>query len=81
MFGWTIIRKERLKELEREEQIAQGLYFYYHWFSGWPNVHGLLEKFAHGKVFNSSVWSVRSDFAKTMGTDDWGKPTPSRGER
>lgn len=75
MFGLTLIRKERLAQLEETERQAHSIIFYTDWFSGWPDILWLLKKFRAGEVYNSSVWGIRSEFAKKMGTDDWGKPS------
>lgn len=73
MFGYTLVKKARLEELERAETVSNGLYHYYHWFSGWPHVHKLLGKFVQGEIWTGSVWNARHEFAEAMGTDDWGR--------
>jgi hypothetical protein len=73
MFGYTIIKKDKLKKLEHGYDVWNGLCTYKWWFSGWPNVLDLLKSFSRGEFNGNSAWSIRHTFAKSMGTDEWGQ--------
>jgi len=76
MFGFTIIRKDKLQELEKKAQIAQNLIQLHYWFSGFPEVYWLLNRFAIGGVNHVTVETIREDFARSIHLDKWGRPIP-----
>jgi hypothetical protein len=76
MFGFTIIRKDRLQELEKNSQIAQNLIQLHYWFSGFPEVCWLLNKFANGGVNHVTIDTIREEFDRSIHLDKWGRPIP-----
>ena len=81
MFGFKIVKEERLKELEKAELTLISFERFHWWFTGWPHVHRLLNKFIKDEVGSTNIWEVREEFAQSMNTDKWGKTPPATEEQ
>lgn len=73
MFGYTLINKKRLEQLEEAEDRVSRLNSYKYWFTGWMNVFSVLDEFSQGNVGAARIGHLRREFAETMGTDEWGR--------
>lgn len=74
MFGYTLIKKDRLKELESMASRFQTFSSYHYWFSGFPPIYELLNKFVRHDIHGGNIWEIRSQFGKIQGLDSWGQP-------
>jgi hypothetical protein len=70
LFGWTIIRKSELEQLESQGRIVSRLIQVHRWFSGWKDLDIIW-----AYLFNpqTDISPVRDDYAKARGTDCYGK--------
>jgi hypothetical protein len=74
MFGYTLIKKSELKKLQEESSKYLSLVSYGYWFSGFRPFYKVLEKFIKGEVGSHSVWEIREELARSLGTDRYGRP-------
>lgn len=73
MFGYTIISKNRLAELEKSEMRIQTMHLVYRWFAGWRDLD-IIWNYVFG-LSPETINSTRERYAKARGTDVYGKPT------
>lgn len=77
MFGWTLIRKEDLKEFERRYFISARASECHRWFSGWKDLDVIWDYLLYQKSFG--IERARMEYARLRGTDEYGNnPTPNR---
>lgn len=79
MFGFTIISKRRLRELESGYNRWHHLASTRYWFSGFPALTKVLDFYASAGM-TYTLDRIRSDYAKAMGTDDYGVPLSGESE-
>ena len=72
MFGFTIIRKDQLKDLKDGYRRWHHLASTRHWFHGFPALTKVLDYYASTAYFTPPIEHIRSEYAKAMGTDDYG---------
>lgn len=73
MFGYTIVKKKDLEVYRDRSRILDRLQGLRYWFSGFTEVHNLLRLFANGEVNHVNIDRVRSDFARSIGCDEYGR--------
>ncbi len=71
MFGWRLIRKEHLSDLEEYHQLASRFSEASRYFSGWRDLD-IIWEFISGRKRRYIV-DVRREYAQLRGTDEYGK--------
>lgn len=72
MFGWSIIRTERLKELEYLEIKTQKFWLVHRWFAGWRDLDIIWNYFIQDTNFGG-IERARKDYAEARKTDEYGR--------
>jgi len=73
MFGWTLIRKSELRQLEESRVVASGVVQCHRWFSGWEDLDIIWDYLLSFQV-SGGIHEAREAYAKARGTDCYGKP-------
>jgi hypothetical protein len=71
MFGWTLIRKDDLKELERSRRVHMRAVECHLWFAGWKDLDIIWEYLLNP---HRMIDAARADYAKARGTTKYGEP-------
>lgn len=73
MFGYTIISKKRLKDLETHELQILYVWQVHRWFAGWKDLD-IIWDWVFSKRDFGGISGARSEYAKARGTDEYGSP-------
>jgi len=71
MFGFTIISKQRLAELERHQVKMQKFWQVHRWFSGWKDLDIIWDYLIQDTNFGG-IERARKDYAAARKTDEYG---------
>lgn len=71
MFGFTVVRTSRLKELERLEVKASKFWQVHRWFSGWRDLDIIWNYLIEDTNFGG-IERARKDYAEARRTDEYG---------
>ena len=74
MFGYTLIRKDRLEKLEKANLDIRWFHQHQHWMSGWKDLKIIFDYFFNNKKPMYQIEAMRSEYAKARGTDEYGNP-------
>lgn len=80
MFGFTIVRKEYLAELERQAMTHCIAVQCHRWFAGWRDLDIIWDYIFRTKQFGG-ISEAREKYAEARGTDVYGQPLPERTAR
>lgn len=75
MFGWTLIRKSELKDLQKCQIQISTLVQVHRWFSGWRDLD-IIWDYIFAETYFGSIGSAREKYAKARGTDEYGQVKP-----
>jgi len=75
MFGYTLIKKDRLRILEQNSRAMDRLVQVVDWFSGWEDLRIIWKYiFMPDGMHIGGISRCREDYAKERGTNEYGKP-------
>lgn len=77
MFGFTIISKERLKDLEDCERCFGHMMQVHRWFSGWTDLDIIWDWILSKRDFGG-ISGARQEYARARGTNEYGTPLASQ---
>lgn len=73
MLGYTLVKKEYLKNLEHKEAKYDYIRQTKYWFSGFGPLMKVLDYYtSNPDDYQPTIGQIRSEYAQAMGTDDYG---------
>lgn len=72
MFGWTLIRKDDLEELELSHRVHMRAVECHRWFSGWNDLDIIWNYLL--SPMRPHIWQARDAYAQARGTTKYGEP-------
>lgn len=77
LFGFSIVRTERLEQLEKCERQIQSVLQVHRWFSGWRDLD-IIWDYVFTDPYFGTISSCRQKYAKARGTDEYGNEKESK---
>lgn len=72
MFGFSLVKTERLKYLEDAAVKYSKIHQLHRWFSGWPDLD-IIWDYIRSDTYFGGIWEARKQYAKARHTDEYGK--------
>lgn len=76
MFGYTLVSKKRLKDLERAEFQMNTLYEVRRWMSSFTDLDILWDHILDSSKTFGTVYNVRLKYAAARGRSEYNQPAP-----
>ena len=77
MFGFSLIRTDRLKELEKIDVKYSKIHQLYRWFSGWQDLD-IIWDYIKPDTYFGGIDECRKKYAKARNTNVYGKANPTK---
>lgn len=73
MFGFTIVKKDRLEHLEKTEVKYSKIHQLYRWFSGWEDLD-IIWDYIRSDSYFGGISEARKKYARARKTNVYGGP-------